>query len=122
VSAAQTLRTLSPVLSVVENLTLSYEGHSKPWWQRDEVDRTQWRELLSPFGNVKTLRVLNDLDGELSRALCSEDGEESLAVLPNLQELQYPGGGIDVRNSLTPFINGRQTAGHPVSLTPILES
>jgi hypothetical protein len=118
VSAAQVLRTLSPVLSVVENLTLSYQVHTSPEWH-NEVDRMQWRELLSPFSNVKTLRLPNKLVGELSRSLCSEDGEESLALLPNLQELhlEYPDSGSDVRDVLTPFINERQTAGHPVRLT-----
>jgi hypothetical protein len=118
VSAAQILRTLSPVLSVVENLTLSHVEHIlSPVWH-DEVDRTQWRELLSSFSNVKTLYVPNGLVGELSHSLCSEDGEVSLALLPNLQELQYSGGGSDVRDAFTPFINERQTAGHPVRLTP----
>jgi hypothetical protein len=117
VSAARILCALSPVLSVVENLTLRYEKHglSSDW--HNEVDRTQWRELLAPFNNVKTLRVQNELVGKLSRSLFSEDGEESLALLPNLQELQYSGGGSDVRDALTPFINQRQTAGHPVRLT-----
>jgi hypothetical protein len=118
VSAAQILRTLSPVLSVVENLTLRYKEHSLSSERHNEVNRTQWRELLSPFSNVKTLYVPNKLVGELSRSLCSEDGEESLALLPNLQEFQYSHGGSDVRDALTPFINERQTAGHPVRLTP----
>jgi hypothetical protein len=121
VSAAQIIRTLSPVLSVVENLTLIYHEHDlSPEWH-NEVDRTQWRELLSPFSNVKTLYVRNGLVGELSRSLCSEDGEESLALFPNLQELQYSGGGSNVRDAFTPFINERQTAGLPVRLTPILD-
>jgi len=38
--------------------------------------------------------------------------------LPNLQELQYPGGGSNLRDAFTPFINERQTTGHPVHLTP----
>jgi hypothetical protein len=118
VSAAQILPTLSPVLSVVEHLTLGYQEHTQsPEWH-NEVDRTHWRKLLSSFSNVKTLYVPNELVGELSRSLCSEDGEESLALLPNLQELQYYGGGSD---AFTPFINERQTAGHPVRLTPILD-
>jgi hypothetical protein len=118
VSATQILRTLLPVLSVVENLTLRYKKHSLSSESHNEVNRTQWRELLSPFSNVKTLYVPNKLVGELSRSLCSEDGEESLELLPNLQVLQYSDGGSDVHDALTQFINERQTAGHPVRITP----
>jgi hypothetical protein len=121
VSAAQIIRTLSPVLSIVENLTLRYEEHDLSSEWHNEVDRTQWREFLSPFSNVKTLRVPNELVGELSRSLCSEDGEEPLALLPNLQELPYSGDGRNVHDAFTPFINERQIAGHSVCLTPILD-
>jgi hypothetical protein len=121
VSAAQIIRTLSPVLSVVDNLILCYKEHSLSSEWHSEVDLTQWRELLSPFSNVRTLHVPKELVGELSRSLCSEDGEESLGLLPNLQELQYSGGGSGVRDALTLFINERQTAGHPGRLTPILD-
>jgi hypothetical protein len=116
-SAVQILGTISPVLSVVENLTLSYGEHDPPSEQHNEIDRTQWHELLRPFGNVKTLYVENNLVEELSHSLCPEEGEVSLALLPNLQELQYSGGGSNVRDAFTPFINERQTAGHPVCLT-----
>jgi hypothetical protein len=121
VSAAQILRTLSPVLSVVENLTLRHFEHDRSSEWHNEVDRTQWRELLSPFSYVKTLFVDDELIEELSRSLCSEDGEESLALLPNLQELQYPGGGSDVGDAFTPFINERQTTDHPVRLIRMLD-
>jgi hypothetical protein len=121
VSTAQILRTLSPVLSVVEDLMLHYGEHDLSSEWHNEVDRTQWRELLSPFSNVKTLYVQNGLVTELSRSLCSEDGEESLELLPNLQELQYSGDGSDVGDAFTPFINERQTAGHPLRLTRMLD-
>jgi hypothetical protein len=119
VAIAQIIRTLSPVLSIVENLKVIYLEHNLlPEWH-NEVDRTQWRELLSLFINVKklTLYVPNGLVMELPRSLCSEDGEDSMALFPNLQELQYSANGSDTRDALAPFINERQTAGHPVRLT-----
>jgi hypothetical protein len=111
-SAAQILGTLAPVLSVVEELTLS---HVERLELHSEVYSTQWFELLGLFSNVKTLRVQTALVGELSRFLCSEDGVMPLGLLPNLLELQYFGGS-SVDDTITPFINQRQTAGHPVRL------
>jgi hypothetical protein len=115
-STVQILRTLLPVFSAVEELALSHEkcDQSSEW--HDEVNRTQWRELLRPFNNVKTLRVQIELIGGLSRSLRSEGGEMSLELLPNLLEPQYSGGS-SVDDAFTQFINERQTAGHPVRLT-----
>jgi hypothetical protein len=116
-SAVQILGTVSPILSIVENLTLSYEEHDVSSEWHNEVDRTQWRELLRPFSNVKVLRVPTGLVSVFSRSLCAEDGEESLELLPNLLELQYSGRRrARDASAFTPFINERRTTGHPVRL------
>jgi hypothetical protein len=98
----------------VERLTLSYEEHHQSSEWHNQVDRTQWRELLRPFTNVKAFHLDDKLVEGLSRSLCSEDGEMILEVLPNLEELTYSGG--DVGDAFTPFINERQAAGHAVRL------
>jgi hypothetical protein len=115
VSTVQILRTLTPILSVVEQLTItlttarsySYIGH---------LDRTQWRGLLSPFNNVKALHVASDPDDlivqKLSRSLPSVEGESPLELLPNLEELTYSNWRIG--HAFIPFINERRAAGHPV--------
>jgi hypothetical protein len=59
----------------------------------------------------------------------SDDGEPPLELLPNLEEVIYWGGRA-ARDAFTTFLNGRQVAGHPVSLQlvdplifePLLES
>jgi hypothetical protein len=117
-SAVQILGTLSPLLSVPEMLTLSRVEHNRSE-QRNEVDRTrlrlQWRELFRPFNSVKTLRVENELVGEISHSLRSEDGDEPMELLPKLQELRYFGGSRD-DDAFTPFINERKAEGHAVFL------
>ena len=50
-----------------------------------------------------------------SRCLGLEDGELSLELLPELQELTYSGSG-DTGDAFTPFIDARQNAGRPVTL------
>ena len=60
-SAIQILTALQPVLSAVEQLTLSHVEYSQsPEWH-NEIDPTQWRGILRPFGNLTTLHVQNSL-------------------------------------------------------------
>jgi hypothetical protein len=115
-SAAQILGTISPVLSVVKDLKLDHWEHNLSSEWHNEVDRAQWRELLRPFSNVNTLHVKEELAVELSRSLCSEDGEMPLELLPNLLELKCrgTGSGDAFSDAFTPFVNERQAAGHPV--------
>jgi hypothetical protein len=117
-SAAQILNTLQPVLSVAEKLTLLHVqiDLSSEWL--NEVDRTQWRQLLRPFTNVKTLRVNDDLVGKLASSLQTEDREPPLELLPNLKEVEYSGGD-EARDTFISFIDERQVAGHPVNLTAV---
>ena len=116
-SAIQILTALQPVLSAVEQLTLSHVEHSQsPEWHND-IDPTQWRDILRSFGNLKTLHVENPLAGRLSRSLQVDDGESPVELLPNLKELGY--SGDDARDAFTPFIGERQVAGHPVNLTKV---
>jgi hypothetical protein len=119
ISASQVFHTLRTVLSVVEHLTLEYgnEGLSvSPEWNNG-ADRTQWRELLGSFGNVKTLQVCTDnrLVEQLSRVLQPGEGESPTELLPELQELSYPAIGAS-HNVFTLFIDARQKAGRPVTV------
>ena len=120
-SAAHILDILQPVLSAVEELRLSHEEHNRSSEWHNEVDRTQWRQLLRPFSNLKTLYVQNELVGKIARSLPSDDGEPPLELLPNLKEVRYSGGD-DTRDAFTPFIDERQVAGRPVNLTMVDDS
>ena len=82
---------------------------------RSEVERTEWRRLLRPFNNVKTLRIKNGLVDDLSRCLQLEDGELPLEVLPELQELAYSGSG-NIGDGFASFVTARRNAGRPITL------
>ncbi len=71
-SAARILGVLRPILSAVVHLVLLHRKHTFSSVWHDEVDRRLWCQLLSPFNNVKTIRVPNGLARDLSRFL---DGE-----------------------------------------------
>ena len=114
-SMAQIINSLSQVFSAVEHFTLEHDEHSQSSEEHNEVDRTEWRRLLRPFSNVKTLRIKNGLVDDLSRCLQLEDGEPPLEVLPELQELTYYGGG-NIGDTFTPFVDARRNAGRPITL------
>jgi hypothetical protein len=114
-SVAQIFKGLSQVFSVVEHLTFRHDVHSQSSEEHNDVDRIEWRNLLRPFSNVKTLRVEDGLVEQLSHCLRLEDGELTLDLLPELQELRYSGSG-DTDNAFTSFIDARQNAGRPVKL------
>ena len=118
---AQISNALSQAFSAVEHLALQHEVHSLSSEEYNEVDRIEWRSLLSSFSNVKTLRVNDGIVEELSRCLGSgDDGGLPLELLPELQELHTYSGSADAAggDAFTPFINARQNAGRPVTLVP----
>jgi hypothetical protein len=114
-SAAQISNSLSPLFSAVEHLTLQHEVHSRSSEEHNEADCSKWCQLLGSFRNVKTLRIAEELVEELSRCLELDDGELPSELLPELQELTYPGSG-NTGNAFTSFIEARQDAGCPVTL------
>jgi hypothetical protein len=115
-SAVQIFGTLSPLLSAVEQVTFSYERHYESSEWDNNVHRRQWRELVRPFINAKTVCVEGAPVGEMLRPLLSHDGEPPLELLPNLEEVEHSGGGGD-QDVLTAFVDERQVAGHPVNLS-----
>lgn len=126
-SAAQIISALSPVFSTVEHLNLyldNWERISSPEWH-NEADRTQWREVLRPFSNVKSLHVQYGLVRELSSSLQLQEGESPVDLLPELKELRYVAGNeitdiAIIRDAFVPFLNVRRNAGRPFTLVPIL--
>ena len=114
-SVAQIVNSLSHLSSAVEHLTVEHEAHTQSSEEHNEVDRTEWRKLLRPFRNVKTLWISNGLVKQVSRCLELEDGELPLELLPELQELTYSWSG-DAGNAFTSFIDTRQRADRAITL------
>jgi hypothetical protein len=99
-------------------ISLEHKVHDRSSEEHNEASRSELRRLLKSFGNVKTLLVEDGLVEEVSRCLRSEDGEYSLELFPELQELTYvrSGAGGDAFMS---FIDARENAGRPVALVPV---
>ena len=96
------------------DLTLDYRGNALSSEWHNQVDRTQWRKLLTPFRNVETLRVHGGLVGDLSRCLAL-DGEPPSEILPELKTLVCPVGSRDDETFAT-FVDDREDAGLPIEL------
>ena len=114
-SIAQISNSLTQIFSAVEHLYLQHNVHSESSEEHNDVDPTEWRKLLRPFSNVKTLRIHRGRVKDLSRCLELEDGELPLELLPKLQEITLYGSG-DTGDALTSFIDTRWNAGRPVIL------
>ena len=114
-SMAQISNSLSQMFSAVEHLILQHEVHGRSSEEHNEVDRTEWRKLIMPFRNVKTLRVFNGIVKHLSHCLRLEGEELPLELLPKLQELTYYGSSL-THHAFTSFIDARRNAGRPVTL------
>jgi hypothetical protein len=115
---AQICNSLKQILSPVERLTLE-PGVLHIWSPEEDnlgVDSAvEWRQLLSSFINMKTLRIHQMFVRGVSRCLRLDDGEHLLNLLPGLQELIYSGSG-KIGDPFTSFINARQSSGRPITL------
>lgn len=119
VSAAQVFRALRTVLSAMKHLSLKYDRYNISSEWNDEADRMWWREFLGSFGNVKALFVDSELVGQVSHTLRPGEGESSIELLPDVQELSYSGKNSTmgkVQNAFAPFVDARQKADHPVTI------
>ena len=117
-SAAQIYDALRTAFSAVEHITLCDEGGFTVLDDRENaVHRTHWCSLLRSFGNVKTLHVANDvLVMPVSRCLRPHNEEPPMELLPELKELKYFARSA-AGEVFTSFIDAREKAGHPVTLT-----
>ena len=116
-SAVQIFNALGTILSGVECLFLEYQNDVSSLDGNNEADRTQWRELLKSFNNVKAIQVPQVLVRVLSRSLQLDDGESPVNFLPQLERLECFKYG-DTGDAFAGFIDARSNAGHPVTLVP----
>ena len=85
----------------------------------DEIEKSQWLELLCPFTAVKKLCISKEYAPSIFLALRELVGDTRTEVLPALQnifleELQ-PSGPI--RESIEQFISARWLANDPVAVS-----
>ena len=117
-STAQILGVLGPVFSSVVYVALGVSAQNHMTWSKlpryNDVDRAHWRGILRSFNNMKALHVKRGLIKEISRALTVRDGDSTMELIPELEELMY--SAVDPCGLFDTFVDARRQAGHPVTL------
>ena len=104
-----------PLLSQVERLDIC-ETPSMELAGKNEVDSSQWLELLRPFNAVRTLYMSERLEPLVAAALRELTGERTMEVLPALENVSLDGlePSGSARDAMGSFIAARQLSHHPV--------
>ena len=105
-------------IHTVEHLYI-LEGTSKPCWQ-DDIENSQWLELLHPFTGVKKLFLSHKFETRIAPALQELVGERVDEVLPALQSIfweEFHPSGV-VPEGIGQFATVRHLSGHPIVVSP----
>ena len=92
---------------------LSFERH----WE-DDMENTQWLELLQPFAFVEDLVLCDKTAGLVAPALQELIGEGVTDVLPALQNLfiEGPQPSGQINEAIGKFVGARRHPGHPITV------
>ena len=103
-------------IPTVEHLYICEGKYWQPRWQND-IEDSQWLEVLRPFTAVKYLYLSHEFTSRIAPALQELAGE----VLPSLQTLfledLHPSRPASVQGAIGKFVAARQLAGHPIAVS-----
>jgi len=108
-----------PTLSSLERLSVCDSRYRPPHWQ-DDIENTQWLELLHPFATVKDLYLSRGVALRVAPALQELSEERVTEVLPALQDVfidSLQPSGL-VQEVFREFVTarGRQVSSLPVAI------
>ena len=118
-SLAQAIGSSIPPLPTLERLELRGDYHQPQHWQ-DDIENTQWLEILHPFTSVKDLVLSGELVQLVAPVLGELIGERATEELPALQNIFIegflPSGSLPWQKDIGQFVTVRQTSGLPVAV------
>jgi hypothetical protein len=105
---------------MVEHLYIQY-GYLDVLWN-DDIENSQWLELLQPFTAVMYLYLSQEFAPHIAHALQELSRERVTEVLPALHSLflEEPDPSEDsrpVQESIGQFVSARYLAGHPIAVS-----
>ena len=115
-SLAQVLN--SGIIPAVKRLSIYEQKWNTPSWQ-DDIEISQWLEVLHPLTAVKDLYISQGLTPHIAPTLQELAGGRVTEVLPALQTLHFeetPPSG-PVQESIGKWVAARQLAGCPVTVS-----
>ena len=104
--------------AAVESIYILEDEYLPPRWY-DDIEGSQWLELLRPFTAAKTLNISRDFTPCFAPALQELVGERATEVLPALETLlleETPSSG-PVQEAIEKFVAARQLASHPIAVS-----
>ena len=103
---------------MVEDLYIFGDGSPQLHWQ-DDIETSQWLEVLHPFTAVKGLYISQEFAPRIVPALQELTGERVTEVLPALQTLFLEEAlpSLPVREAIEQFVTARQLASHPITIS-----
>ena len=106
------------IVPAVEHLYIIEGRFFEPHWQ-DDIENSQWLELLHQFTAVKGLYISREFTPRMAPALQELIRESVIEVLPALQTLYLEEAlpSEPVRQSIGQFVAARQRAGQPVAVS-----
>jgi hypothetical protein len=104
-------------IHMVEELYIRERSHSILEWQ-DDIEGSQWLELLRPFTGVKSLCLPKEFAPHITPCLQELVGGMTTEVLPALQTLwlekRHPG---PFEEAIEKFVAARHLSNHPVAIS-----
>ena len=102
----------------VERLYIRERSYSGFLWQ-DDIENSQWLELLHPFTAVKSLHLCKEFAPRFTPSLQELIGERTTEVLPALQSLSleelHPSGPFE--DPIGKFVAARQLFNLPIAVS-----
>jgi len=120
-SLVQVCSSSLPPLPTLERLEIRQRGrHRQRHWQ-DDIENSQWLELLHPFSSVKHLILGSTLAQLVAPALQELTGGRVTEVLPALQNLfltlsARSGRSGPIQDAIAQFVTARRLSGHTVAV------
>ena len=105
------------IIPAVEHLYI-FENRLQNWQQND-IENSQWLELLRPFTAVKGLYISSEFTSRVAPALQELVGSRVSEVLPALQGLflEEPLPSGHAQEAIGEFVAARQLSRHPISVS-----
>ena len=102
----------------MENLYIHENRYSPDNWT-DDIENSEWLDLLLPFTAVKNLYVSKQFTPHIARALQEPTGGRTTEVLPALQNVLLEGfqPSEPVHEGIRQFVSARQLSSRPVAIS-----
>jgi hypothetical protein len=115
-SLAQVCSSSFPLISTLEELEIKEYDYLESSHWKDDMENSQWTELLDPFAALKNLYLTHGIAERVCGALQELSGERASEVLPALRNLFVRGFESlqPVEEAMVPFVAARQLSGHPI--------